>query len=405
MAQRLPMKKFGDYKFLKHVSSGPNSQVFRGVHVPTETKVAIKLVSRKNHPSLERLHREADALRSVAHENIIMLLNILKNEDSVALVTGFVGGGSLLEYISKQQRLTEQEARPIFRQLMEAVEHCHQQHLVHRDLKPANILLDKEGNVKLAAFSVATAFREEDYLNTFCGTPAFMAPEMLRREKYVGPEVDIWSLGIVLYNMITGHVPFSGVSWEELRTNVTQGTYETPDYFSKELKSFLERFLTVDAKLRPTICELMQDTWIQTQDPPKPPRKRTGSASHHHRLGIPRYPIIPENCPAASMFIQKSSCEDEDEEVDSFLENELLEYELSAESEKPEDDSSEQAGQPHEKTRTPSVEEDQAPQGLARSLGDFFRSICCFLPPRKTCPPPRRRWLRSNKVVPVTKDS
>uniref|UniRef100_A0A8C9DMT3 non-specific serine/threonine protein kinase n=1 Tax=Prolemur simus TaxID=1328070 RepID=A0A8C9DMT3_PROSS len=147
-------------------------------------------------------------MKALKHPNIIRLLDVIEDEEIVCLVMDYASGGDLEERITRQQRLSEEEARPIFRQLLAAVQYCHQNHIIHRDLKPDNVLLDEHGNVKLADFGLAVTFSEEGHLAEFCGTPEFSAPEMFLREEYVGPEVDVWSLGVppflhlMLYNMV-----------------------------------------------------------------------------------------------------------------------------------------------------------------------------------------------------------
>lgn len=115
------------------------------------------------------------------------------------MVTEYAGAGDLSGLLGSRQHLSEEEARPIFRQLLDAVRHCHENHVVHRDLEPGNILLDEQGNIKLADFGLAATFCEDDNLNKFVGTPYYAAPEIFLHEKYVGPKVDMLSLGVVLY--------------------------------------------------------------------------------------------------------------------------------------------------------------------------------------------------------------
>ncbi|XP_075852412.1 MAP/microtubule affinity-regulating kinase 4-like [Microcebus murinus] len=376
LASSLPVKKVGNYKLIRQIGSGRYSQVFKGIHTPTLTKVAVKIISKKNHPRPESLETETDAMRGLTHENVIMLLYIIEDEDRFCLVMGYSNGGNLSEYIRSRQRLSEEEARPIFRQLLSAVRYCHTKHIAHRDLQPNNILLDKRGNIKLADFGDATTFNEGDYLDTYCGSPAFMAPELLLQEKYVGPEADVWSLGIVLYNMVAGRVPFAGDNWEELKTNVTQGTYETPDYFSAELTALLGKFLTIDSRLRPTIPELIEDPWFQGQETPKPKRKAAVPVSPLHTWWL--RPGIPQPRPPPSVSTTSSSSDEDLEALYNSLES----------------------VPPHEKS-SPSLEEGgQGLTGLARRLGNFLLRVCCILLARNICC--GRRPL--NKVVPETQD-
>ncbi|XP_075852413.1 MAP/microtubule affinity-regulating kinase 4-like isoform X1 [Microcebus murinus] len=382
LAPSLRGDMIGNYKLIRQIGSGRHSQVFKGVHTPTLTKVAVKIISRKSHPRPESLHTEADAMRGLAHENVTMLLYIIEDEDRFCLVTGYSNGGNLSEYIRSRQRLSEEEARPMFRQLLSAVRYCHAQHIAHRDLQPDNILLDKLGNVKLADFGDATTFNEGDYLDTYCGSPAFMAPELLLQEKYVGPEADVWSLGIVLYNMVAGRVPFAGDNWEELKTNVTQGTYETPDYFSAELTALLGKFLTTDSRLRPTIPELLEDPWFQGQETPKPKRKPTVPVSPVRTWWLsPGIPMLPKPSPLTTVSTTATGSSSSD--VRDFG-----------------GDSSLESVPPHGKSSASPAEGGQGLTGLARRLGSFLLRVCCIRPARNLC----HRGRRLNKVVPVTRD-
>ncbi|XP_069340096.1 uncharacterized protein [Eulemur rufifrons] len=259
--------------------------------------------------------------------------------------------------------------------LLAAVQHCHKNHVVHRDLKPANILLDeKHEKIILADFSLAETFTEEGYLKRFCGTPAFSAPEMFLRQKYVGPEVDVWSLGVVIYNMVAGTVPFLGDNWEEMKKNITGGIYETPEFFSDELRELVRKCLTLDGKLRPTVTELMEDAWVQMEDPVIISPVRTKP----HYKTVKLYDSSPSACyyPTLESEPRGDKAEQRGDKAEQR------------------GDSSVQAGE----TKTPPSEEGQRRKGLARRLRNFLLRMCCILPPRKTC------FRRSNKVVPVQED-
>ncbi|XP_069339952.1 serine/threonine-protein kinase MARK2-like [Eulemur rufifrons] len=345
-----------------------------GAYFLTNTKVAIKK-SKKTRSSLVRFRKEVQFLRALQHPNILKLMRVFEDEKSMCLVTEYAGGRDLGRLLRKQERLSERDARPLFRQLLAAVQHCHKNHVVHRDLKPANILLDeKHEKIILADFSLAETFTEEGYLKRFCGTPAFSAPEMFLRQKYVGPEVDVWSLGVVIYNMVAGTVPFFGDNWEEMKKNITGGIYETPEFFSDELRELVRKCLTLDGKLRPTVTELMEDAWVQMEDPVIISPVRTKP----HYKTVKLYDSSPSACyyPTLESEPRGDKAEQRGDKAEQR------------------GDSSVQAGE----TKTPPSEEGQRRKGLARRLRNFLLRMCCILPPRKTC------FRRSNKVVPVQED-
>ncbi|XP_045407104.1 serine/threonine-protein kinase MARK2-like [Lemur catta] len=359
LASSFPMEELDYDDFLGELGSGARSKVMLAKDFMTNTKVAIKKAE-KTSSALIRFRREVQYLRALRHPNILKLIRVFEDEKQMCLETEYASGRDLGRLLGKQQRLSERDARPLFRQLLAAVQHCHKNQVVHRNLKPANILLDgKHDKVILAGFSLAETFTEEGYLNRFCGTPAFSAPEMFLRQKYVGPEVDVWSLGVVIYNMVAGHVPFMGDNWEQMKKNIIGGIYETPDFFSDELRELVRKCLTIGGKLRPTVAELMEDAWMQMQDP----------IINHPVMTKPHYRPINLH--------DSSAC-----------------YYPTLESEQ-RGDSSVQAGE----TETAASEEGQGRKGLAGRLGNFLLRMCCILPPRETC------CMRSTRVVPVQEDS
>ncbi|XP_045407165.1 serine/threonine-protein kinase MARK2-like [Lemur catta] len=449
LASTLPLKKFDNYDSLQKIGSGAQGHVFLAVHVPTGNKVAIKFVFKKLCHKLENVLIEIKAMRSLNHPNILKLLDVIEDEETLGLVMEYTSGGDLSGLITKRPGLNEEEACPIFRQLLAAVQYCHENHIIHRDLKPNNILLDEHGNVKLADFGLSATFNEEDHLALFSGTPAFSAPEMFLHEEYVGPEVDVWSLGAVLYYMIAGRVPFRGGNREELKRNVTQGSYKTPTFFSKKLTALVSKFLTVNAKLRPTLAELTKDDWIQGQKTPEMPRK--GTVPDSPLGGGRRSPgdsISPQHGPEASPSTYSSSSSHGEEQrgdspahagqphgetelspseegqgrkglarrLDNFLcplgsgrrspgdsiapqhgpeASPSTHSSSSSHGEEQRGDSPAHAGQPHGETEPSPSEEGQGQKGLARRLGNFLLRMCCILPPRETC------CLGSTRVVPV----
>nr|XP_012616604.1 MAP/microtubule affinity-regulating kinase 3-like [Microcebus murinus]XP_012616605.1 MAP/microtubule affinity-regulating kinase 3-like [Microcebus murinus]XP_012616607.1 MAP/microtubule affinity-regulating kinase 3-like [Microcebus murinus] len=376
-ASSLPMEELEKYNILKTIGSGTYGKVMLAEHIPTGTHVALKMIPKKTLPSLENGNLEAEALRALRHPNILKLLDVIEDEHFIWLVTEYARGGDLFWHVARRRGLGEEEARPLFRQLLAAVGHCHEHRIVHRDLKSPNVLLDAHGNVKLADFGFAATFSDEEDLYTFCGTPCFCPPEMFLEEDYRGPEVDVWSLGVLLYFMVAGRIPFDGSSWEELKTTITEGRYETPASFSRELTALLRKILTVDPKLRPALSGLMEDVWVQGQGTPK----ATASArSLRSRWRSPQVSVAPQRSPEASPSTQSSS----------------LGEETSG-------DGSVRPGKPHEESATSLSEEEdgQGLKGLARRLGKFLLTYCCILPAEKIC----RRHRKLNKVVPVSQDS
>ncbi|XP_036013100.1 MAP/microtubule affinity-regulating kinase 3 isoform X13 [Mus musculus] len=158
--------------------------------------------------------------------------------------------------------MKEKEARAKFRQIVSAVQYCHQKRIVHRDLKAENLLLDADMNIKIADFGFSNEFTVGSKLDTFCGSPPYAAPELFQGKKYDGPEVDVWSLGVILYTLVSGSLPFDGQNLKELRERVLRGKYRIPFYMSTDCENLLKRFLVLNPVKRGTLEQIMKDRWI-----------------------------------------------------------------------------------------------------------------------------------------------
>ncbi|XP_054828916.1 MAP/microtubule affinity-regulating kinase 3 isoform X6 [Eublepharis macularius] len=174
----------------------------------------------------------------------------------------YASGGEVFDYLVAHGRMKEKEARAKFRQIVSAVQYCHQKHIVHRDLKAENLLLDADMNIKIADFGFSNEFTVGNKLDTFCGSPPYAAPELFQGKKYDGPEVDVWSLGVILYTLVSGSLPFDGQNLKELRERVLRGKYRIPFYMSTDCENLLKRFLVLNPTKRGTLEQIMKDRWI-----------------------------------------------------------------------------------------------------------------------------------------------
>ncbi|XP_074484106.1 MAP/microtubule affinity-regulating kinase 3-like isoform X2 [Sebastes fasciatus] len=181
----------------------------------------------------------------------------------------YASGGEVFDYLVAHGRMKEKEARAKFRQIVSAVQYCHQKHIVHRDLKAENLLLDADMNIKIADFGFSNEFTMGNKLDTFCGSPPYAAPELFQGKKYDGPEVDVWSLGVILYTLVSGSLPFDGQNLKELRERVLRGKYRIPFYMSTDCENLLKRFLVLNPAKRGTLevredaeNQIMKDRWI-----------------------------------------------------------------------------------------------------------------------------------------------
>ena len=174
----------------------------------------------------------------------------------------FASGGEVFDYLVAHGRMKEKEARAKFRQIVSAVEYLHQMHIVHRDLKAENLLLDADMNIKIADFGFSNEFVPGNKLDTFCGSPPYAAPELFQGKKYDGPEVDVWSLGVILYTLVSGSLPFDGQNLKELRERVLRGKYRIPFYMSTDCENLLKKFLVLNPTKRSSLEAIMRDKWM-----------------------------------------------------------------------------------------------------------------------------------------------
>ncbi|CAH8434483.1 unnamed protein product [Schistosoma intercalatum] len=221
----------------------------------------------------DKLTREVRVIKSINHPNIVQLYEVIETGRYVYLVMEYAKNGEMFEYLLKHNRMNEFDARGKFRQILSAVQYCHRKNIVHRDLKAENLLLDYRNNIKLADFGFANHFNATSLLDTFCGSPPYAAPELLNGEKYIGPEVDVWALGVILYLFISGSLPFEASNLKELHRRITQCDYRIPYFMSTKCELFIKRMLEIDPIKRSCLEELMEDPWINIgyeHDPLKP---------------------------------------------------------------------------------------------------------------------------------------
>uniref|UniRef100_A0A8B9JKC5 non-specific serine/threonine protein kinase n=1 Tax=Astyanax mexicanus TaxID=7994 RepID=A0A8B9JKC5_ASTMX len=211
-----------------------------------------------------QLFREVRIMKALRHPNIVQLFEVIETEKTLYLVMEYASGGEVFDYLVSHGRMKEIEARAKFRQIVSAVHYCHQKNIVHRDLKAENLLLDADANIKIADFGFSNEFTLGNKLDTFCGSPPYAAPELFQGKKYDGPEVDIWSLGVILYTLVSGSLPFDGQNLKELRERVLRGKYRVPFYMSTDCEGILRKFLVLNPSKRCTLEQVMKDKWMNS---------------------------------------------------------------------------------------------------------------------------------------------
>ncbi|KAA0712547.1 Serine/threonine-protein kinase MARK1 [Triplophysa tibetana] len=254
----------GNYRLLKTIGKGNFAKVKLARHVLTGREVAVKIIDKTqlNPTSLQKLFREVRIMKVLAHPNIVKLFEVIETEKTLYLIMEYASGGEVFDYLVAHGRMKEKEARAKFRQIVSAVQYCHQKRIVHRDLKAENLLLDADMNIKIADFGFSNEFTIGSKLDTFCGSPPYAAPELFQGKKYDGPEVDVWSLGVILYTLVSGSLPFDGQNLKELRERVLRGKYRIPFYMSTDCENLLKKLLVLNPGKRGSLEQIMKDRWM-----------------------------------------------------------------------------------------------------------------------------------------------
>ncbi|KAJ3021939.1 Map microtubule affinity-regulating kinase [Thoreauomyces humboldtii] len=258
------LASIGNYAFQKTVGEGNFAKVKLAKHRLTGQEVAVKIIDKTtlDEKKLSKLYREVRIMKLLHHPNIVKLYEVIETKYTVYLVMEYASGGELYDYLVVHGKMKEKEARAKFRQILSAVSYCHKKRVIHRDLKAENLLLDHNLDIKIADFGFSNYFDPDSKLDTFCGSPPYAAPELFQGRRYTGPEVDIWSLGVILYVLTTGCLPFDGKNLQEMRESVCRGKYRIPFYLSDFCEKLLRKFLVRDPYKRSGLEMLIDDGWI-----------------------------------------------------------------------------------------------------------------------------------------------
>lgn len=231
-------------------------------------QVAVKVISTRSldGEQLRKLYREIDIMKRIgSHEHILRLYQVMQSERHVMLVTEFCAGGEIFDQLVANGRMTENVARKYFDQIINAVEFLHDNGIVHRDLKAENLLLSADLKcVKLADFGFSNYYSHTDLLSTWCGSPPYAAPELFEGKHYSGPKADIWSLGVVLYVLVCGALPFDGHTLQSLRSRVLAGKFRIPYFMSCDCEHLIRHMLITDPDKRFTIAQIKSHKWMRT---------------------------------------------------------------------------------------------------------------------------------------------
>ncbi|CAI7618209.1 unnamed protein product [Penicillium crustosum] len=294
----------GQWALGKTIGAGSMGKVKLAKNMETGEQVAVKIVPRlstEEHRTTReteradrskeiRTAREAAIVSLVNHPYICGMRDVVRTSYHWYMLFEYVNGGQMLDYIISHGKLKEKQARKFARQIASALDYSHRNSIVHRDLKIENILISKTGDIKIIDFGLSNLFSPRGLLKTFCGSLYFAAPELLQARQYTGPEVDVWSFGIVLYVLVCGKVPFDDQSMPQLHAKIKKGVVEYPPGLTAECRHIISRMLVTDPKQRASLAEIMNHPWMNKgfSNPPE------NHLPHREPLQLPIDPEVVE---------------------------------------------------------------------------------------------------------------
>lgn len=260
--------KLGKYLVIGDIAEGAFGKVKLAIHVLTQQRVALKCIRKatvnaQNPKAKTRVAREIEYLKMVHHPHIIKMYEVINTPTEVILVMEYAPG-ELFRYIVEHRSISEDTARHFFQQIMMAIAYLHSKGIVHRDIKPENVLLDEHNNdVKLADLGLSNEMTDGDFLRTWCGSANYAAPEVISNLPYTGPEIDVWSAGVMLYLLVCGRLPFEDEHAPTLYQKIQYGVYELPRWIPPDTHYLISRMLVVDPIKRITVPEILAHPWVK----------------------------------------------------------------------------------------------------------------------------------------------
>ncbi|XP_010276975.1 PREDICTED: CBL-interacting protein kinase 5-like [Nelumbo nucifera] len=268
-----PMEKKGTilmqrYEMGRLLGQGTFAKVYHARNIRSGQSVAIKVIDKEKVLKvglMEQIKREISVMHLVHHPNVVQLYEVLASKSKIYFAMEYVRGGELFNKVSKG-KLKEDAARKYFQQLIGAIDYCHSRGVYHRDLKPENLLLDENGNLKVSDFGLSALWesrRQDGLLHTTCGTPAYVAPEVISKKGYDGAKSDIWSCGVVLFVLLAGYLPFHDSNLMEMYRKISRGDFRCPQWISPEARKLLSRLLDPNPSTRITLAKVMENSWFR----------------------------------------------------------------------------------------------------------------------------------------------
>lgn len=293
------------YELGRLLGQGTFAKVYHARNIKTSHNVAIKVIEKEKVFKvglIDQIKREISVMRLVKHPNIVQLFEVMASKSKIYFVLEYVKGEELFNKISRG-RLKEEVARKYFQQLISAVYFCHSRGVYHRDLKPENLLLDENGNLKVSDFglsALAESKRQDGLLHTACGTPAYVAPEVITRKGYDGARADIWSCGVVLFVLMAGFLPFHDPNLMEMYRKIGNADFKCPNWFPSDVRRLITRILDPNPETRVSIEKIKENPWFKKGFDAKQMKKETETKE-----------LVPRDVNAAFSSSQIDATEDE----------------------------------------------------------------------------------------------
>ncbi|KAI3981878.1 hypothetical protein MKX01_041141 [Papaver californicum] len=257
----------GRYQLGRTIGEGTFAKVKLAMNIDTRQNVAIKIFDKKmvmENQMMYQIEREISAMRLLHHPNIVRIYEVIATKTRIYIIMEYISGGQLSNKLDYLERFSEGEARKYFQQLIGAVDYCHSRGVYHRDLKPENLLLDSRGNLKLTDFGLGVFQKQGDLLLTACGSPSYVAPEVINHKSYSGASADLWSCGVILYELLAGYLPFEDPNLINLYKKISKADYKFPKWFTEGQKKLISKILNPLPTKRMTVSEIHEDQWFQT---------------------------------------------------------------------------------------------------------------------------------------------
>ncbi|XP_042520197.1 CBL-interacting serine/threonine-protein kinase 23-like [Macadamia integrifolia] len=262
-------RRVGKYELGRTLGEGTFAKVKFARNVETGENFAIKILDKEKvlrHKMISQIKREISTMKLIRHPNVIRMYEVMASKTKIYIVLEFVNGGELFDKIAVNGRMKEDDARKYFQQLINAVDYCHSRGVSHRDLKPENLLLDVNGNLKVSDFGLSALpqqVREDGLLHTTCGTPNYVAPEVVNNKGYDGAKADLWSCGVILFVLMAGYLPFEDSNLMTLYKKIFKAEFSCPPWFSTSAKKLIKRILDPNPVTRITISQVIENEWFK----------------------------------------------------------------------------------------------------------------------------------------------